>query len=306
MALDYVGNAQRKYPDKAVLYIDKEHGLEEDRMINLGVDPSRVEWKLNPKTGEDALDMMYEACVSDAFSLIALDSIAILEPSAEILSSKGEEVGVTDATNRVGLQGKMMSTAMRRLVRAAWDHNVGGIFINQMRDKVGEMYGPKETTPGGRAVKFASSARVRVQQIGGKESYILRGGETVGHHIEATVVKNRMGAPGQKAGLELYYAAPLDTLGEVITLCLEKDVIVRAGNSYMFNGQKVAVGSEALRQSLVSNSTLKAAVIAALELVLKEESKALPPAPTHVEDGPENIPDDVEKVADPDEPTKEL
>lgn len=268
IALDAVQNAQKQYPELSTLYLDKEHGLDEVRMTNLGVDVSKCMKDLDPKTAEETLDVMTDAIRSDAFSVAILDSIAILEPTAEKINSKGEEVGIAEASNKMGLQGKMMSTAMRRMVQAAFDHDVCVIFINQLRDKLSP-YGPKEETPGGRAVKFASSVRINVHPVSGKDNKYLKDGEQIGHKIAMQTFKNRLAPPMRTAEIDLYYSSPLDTVGEVIALALEFDILTQIGRTYYFGkDNKLAGGAAELRQLLITDYKTRNAITAEVEKII--------------------------------------
>jgi recombination protein RecA len=268
IALDAVQNAQKQYSELSTLYLDKEHGLDEARMTNLGVDVSKCEKDIDPKTAEETLDVLTDAIKSDAFSIAILDSIAILEPEAERVDSKGEEVGIKEASNKMGLQGKMMSTAMRRMVQAAYDHDVCVIFINQLRDKLNP-YGPKEETPGGRAVKFAASVRVNVHPVSGKDNKYMKDGEQIGHKIAMQTVKNRLAPPMRTAEIDLYYSSPLDTVGEVISLALEFDILTKTGHTYYFGqDNKIAGSAIELKQLLISDFNLRSQITAEVEKVI--------------------------------------
>lgn len=261
IALDAIQSSQKQYPQLSTLYLDKEHGLDEDRMTKLGVDVKKCIKDLDPKSGDETLQVMLEAILSDAFSVVVLDSIAILEPTEE------QGVDIAEAKNKMGLQGKMMSTAMRKIVQAAFDHDVCVIFINQLRDKLNP-YGPKEETPGGRAVKFASSVRVNVHPVSGQENKYLKDGEQIGHKIEMTTVKNRLAPPMRKAGIDLYYSSPLDTVGEVISLGLEFDIITQSGRTYFFGEQKLATSSAELRALLINDYKIRHAITTEVEKVI--------------------------------------
>ena len=282
-ALDAVANAQRQYPNLQTLYFDAEATLDLDRAAAIGVDVKAMPKPIIPPNGDAAMDMMYKACMSGGFSTLVLDSIAILMPSEEVVSD------IAESRNRVGLAGKMMSAAMRKLVKAAYDSETLLIFINQVRDKIGDnaySAGPKEETPGGRAVKFAASARISVKALGGKDNVFLGpGGERIGHRIEMQVVKNKLGAPYRKAEMDLFYAAPLDTVSEVFSLGMDTGVITFKGRSYHYG--KVALGNskEEVKEKLFSDFDLKMALMNDVEAIYvkpdditaskEEETKAL-------------------------------
>lgn len=261
VALDAVANAQKQYPKESTLFIDKEHGLDDLRMTNLGVDITKCIYDLDPKSGDETLQMMCDGIASKAFSIMVLDSIAILEPEEE----KG--IDIKESKNKMGLQGKMMSAAMRKMVQLAYDNDVCVIFINQLRDKL-VMYGPKEETPGGRAVKFAASVRVNVHPVPGVENKYMQDGEQIGHKIEMIPIKNRLAPPMRKAQIDLYYSSPLDTVGEVIALGLEFDIITLKGRTYYFGEQKLASSSALLRTLLVSNYEIRRTITAEVEKVI--------------------------------------
>jgi recombination protein RecA len=200
-----------------------------------------------------------------------LDSIAILEPTEE------QGVDILEAKNKMGLQGKMMSAAMRKIVQAAYDNDVCVIFINQLRDKLNP-YGPKEETPGGRAVKFASSVRINVHPVSGKDNKYMADGEQIGHKIAMQTVKNKLAPPMRTAEIDLYYSSPLDTVGEIISLGLEFDIIYQQGRTYYFGQQKLAGNAAELRALLINDyktrNIVTAEVVKVVDSMIHKERTA--------------------------------
>jgi len=264
-ALDAISNAQRQYPDLGVFFIDVERSYDEDRAAKLGVDTKSMGEPHVPENGDTAMDDVYDACMSGAFSVIVVDSVAGLETSEEVIAT------VSEAKNKVGQSGRLMSVALKKIVRAAYTSDTAVIFINQMRDKPGVMYGPTETTPGGRALKFYSSARIQVHALTGKENKFMKGAEQVGHRIEMQVVKNKLGAPYRKATMDLYYFSPLDTISELLELGLQNGVLTNSGTArkqvYNFQGKPIADGEDGLRKRLVEDHDLRLKVMDEIEKV---------------------------------------
>lgn len=269
-ALDAIANAQRQYPDMGAFFVDVERSYDEERAAKLGVDIKAMGDPHIPENGDTAMDDVYDACMSGAFSVIVVDSVAGLETSEEVIATVGE------TKNKVGQSGRLMSVALKKIVRAAYVSDTAVIFINQMRDKPGEMFGPKETTPGGRALKFYSSARIQVRALTGAENKFMAGGEQVGHRIEMQVVKNKLGAPYRKATMDLYYFAPLDTVSELLELGIQNGVVTNTGTTrkqvYAFNGKSIAEGEDVLRKRLIEDHELRLQVMAEIEKVFVQPS----------------------------------
>jgi recombination protein RecA len=222
---------------------------------------SKIEKDLDPKSGDEALQILLEAVLSKAFSVVVLDSIAILEPKEE------QGVDIEQAKNKMGLQGKMMSTALRKLVQAAFETDTCVIFINQLRDKL-DPYGPREETPGGRAVKFASSVRINVHPVSGKENKYMSNGELIGHKIAMQTVKSRLAPPMRVAEIDLYYSAPLDTMGEVMALALEFDIISLAGRTYSYKGNKLGTSAAELKAKFTSDFAFRQEITTEVERII--------------------------------------
>jgi recombination protein RecA len=265
-ALDAIANAQRQYPKQGVFFIDVERTLELDRAAKLGVDIDSMGDPHIPENGDTAMDDLYDACMSGAFSTVVLDSVAGLETSEEVVASVGQ------AKNKVGQSGRLMSVGMKKIIRAAYSSNTLVIFINQMRDVPGVLVGPKETTPGGRALKFYASARISVKQRSEKErspKFLGPGKEVIGHQMEMQVVKNKLGAPWRKATIDLYYASPLDTVSELLELGIQNGILQNVGNKreqdYQFEGKIIASGEDGLRKILMENHSLRLKVMEAIE-----------------------------------------
>ncbi|MBC8330253.1 MAG: recombinase RecA [Planctomycetes bacterium] len=232
-------------------YIDAEHAFDPDYAKNLGVQLDGLRFNLSqPSTGEEGLDICDRFAKSGAVDIIVIDSVAALVPKAEI----DGEIGDTF----VGLQARMMSQALRRLTGAVSKANCIVIFINQLREKIGIMFGNPETTPGGRALKFYSSVRIDVRRIGA----IKQGEEIIGNRTKATVVKNKVAPPFRRAEFDILYGKGLSLEGDVIELGLQHGIVIKAGAWFSCKhpekGEiRLGQGKEAVRQLFKDNPDLR-------------------------------------------------
>ena len=208
-----------------------------------------------PDSGEQALEITEMLIRSGAIDLIVIDSVAALVPQAEL---DGE---MSDSS--IGLQARLMSKAMRKLSGVMNRSECTAIFINQLREKVGIMFGNPETTTGGRALKFYSSIRLDVR----KSEAIKNGSEIVGNKVNIKVVKNKVAPPFKTATVEIRYGEGISKMSEIIDLCVEKDIIHKSGAWFSYNGDKIGQGKEAVRNYLASQPEL----VANLEKQLLDE-----------------------------------
>ena len=263
LGLDCIANAQRQYPDEQVLVIEPEATLDLNRAASLGVDVMKMPPPILPPTGDAALDMVFEACLSGAFSVILFDSVAGIVPSEELL------LDATESKNQVSLVARLMSNMLRKIVLAASHTDTAVLFINQVREKPGEMYGNPETTPGGRALKFYASARILVKPKSGKAEevkYKDADGNLMGHVVEMVVVKNKMGAPFRKAETNLFYTKPLDVMSEIEDLGIKYGVIQKVGRSpYSFGGAEIAKTIDEFRNTVRLDDNLRHSIMDAIE-----------------------------------------
>ena len=237
LALHVVASAQKNGGDAA--YIDVEHALEPAYARALGVDIDSLLIS-QPDTGEQALDIAESLVRSGAIDVLVVDSVAALIPRAELEGEVGDTV--------VGMLARLMSQAMRRLAGAISKNNCTVIFINQLRQKIGVMYGNPETTPGGLALKYYASVRIDVRRI----ETLKVGSEMVGNRTWAKVVKNKVAPPFREAEFDIMYGEGISKVGEIIDLGVKLEIIDKAGAWYTCNGQRIQ-GRDGVREYLLAN-----------------------------------------------------
>ncbi len=228
-------------------FIDAENAIDPMYARNLGVNIDDLILS-QPDSGEQALDIVEVLVKSAAFDLIVVDSVAALVPQSELQGEMGDA--------HVGLQARMMSKAMRKLSGIMNKSETTVIFINQLREKVGIMFGNPETTPGGRALKFYASVRLDIR----KSEAIKNGTDIVGNKVNVKVVKNKVAPPFRTAQLEILYGEGISYLGEVIDLGVQYEIIDKAGAWFSYNGEKIGQGREAVRAFLKGNPSLTAEI----------------------------------------------
>ena len=223
--------------------IDAEHAFDRFYAEKLGVDTDNL-LIAQPDSGEQALDIADELIRSAAVDLIVIDSVAALTPKAEIEGDMGD--------NKVGLQARLMSQALRKLTATINKTQTTCIFINQLREKIGVMFGNPETTPGGNALKFYASVRLDIRKIG----QIKDGDNVVGNQVRVKVVKNKVAPPFRKAEFDLMFNEGISKVGELIDLGTEKGIITKSGSFYSYEGNKLAQGRDAAKNVLRDNPDL--------------------------------------------------
>lgn len=221
-------------------FIDVEHALDPVYAKALGVDIDSL-LVSQPDTGEDALEITEALVRSGAIDVIVVDSVAALAPKAEIEGDMG--------ASHVGLQARLMSQALRKLAGSISKLNCVAIFINQLREKVGIMFGNPETTPGGRALKFYSSVRLDIRKV----EQIKVGGEVVGSRTRAKVVKNKIAPPFREAEFDIMYGQGISRVGELLDLAVSIDVIKKSGAWFSYDGNRIAQGRDNAKQYLLDN-----------------------------------------------------
>ncbi len=221
-------------------FIDAEHALDPVYAKNIGVDIDNL-YISQPDNGEQALEITETMVRSGAIDIIVVDSVAALVPKAEIDGDMGD--------SHVGLQARLMSQALRKLTAIINKYNCTVIFINQLREKVGVMFGNPETTTGGRALKFYSSVRMDVRKI---ES-LKQGGEVIGNRTRVKVVKNKIAPPFKEAEFDIMFGEGISTAGDILDLAAGIDVINKSGAWYAYNGNKIGQGRENAKQYLKEN-----------------------------------------------------
>ena len=223
--------------------IDAEHAFDRFYAEKLGVDTDNL-LIAQPDSGEQALDIADELIRSAAVDLIVIDSVAALTPKAEIEGDMGD--------NKVGLQARLMSQALRKLTATINKTQTTCIFINQLREKIGVMFGNPETTPGGNALKFYASVRLDIRKIG----QIKDGDNVIGNQVRVKVIKNKVAPPFRKAEFDLMFNEGISKVGELIDLGTENGIITKSGSFYSYEGNKLAQGRDAAKNVLRDNPDL--------------------------------------------------
>ena len=224
-------------------FIDAEHALDPVYAARLGVDIDELLIS-QPDTGEQALEICDMLVRSGAIDVVVIDSVAALVPRAEI---EGE---IGDTT--VGLQARLMSQALRKLAGSLSKSNTTCIFINQLREKIGVMFGNPETTTGGNALKFYSSVRLDIRKVTG----IKDGDQIIGNQVRVKVIKNKVAPPFRKTEFEIMFGEGISKVGEIVDLGVEYNIIQKSGSWYSYNGSKLAQGRDATKSLLKDNPEL--------------------------------------------------
>ena len=225
-------------------FIDVEHALDPVYAKSLGVDIDHLIVS-QPDTGEQALEIMETLARSGAIDIVVLDSVAAMVTKAEIDGEIGDSF--------VGVQARLMSAAMRKLTSVISKSNTVAIFINQVREKIGVMYGNPETTPGGRALKFYASVRIEVR----KGEKIVDGGEIIGYTTKCKVVKNKVAPPFKETQFDMIFGEGISRLGEIITMGEELGFIKKSGAWYSYNGERLGQGKEKTKKFLKENDDMR-------------------------------------------------
>ena len=241
-ALHAIAEAQKKGGRCA--FIDAEHALDPVYASKLGVNINELLLS-QPDNGEQALEICEALVRSGAISVIVIDSVAALVPKAEIEGEMGD--------SHVGLQARLMSQALRKLTGIINRTNTVAIFINQLREKVGVVYGNPETTTGGRALKFYASIRLEIR----KGDAIKQGENILGNKTKIKVVKNKMAPPFKTCTVEIMYGEGVSLIGELIDLGADANVIEKSGSWYSYNGEKIGQGKENVKEWLKKNPKIK-------------------------------------------------
>ena len=229
LALHCVAEAQKAGGQAA--FIDAEHALDPVYAKNIGVDIDNL-YISQPDNGEQALEITETMVRSGAVDIVIVDSVAALVPKAEIEGDMGD--------SHVGLHARLMSQALRKLTAAISRSNCVVIFINQLREKVGVMFGNPETTTGGRALKFYASVRLDVRRT----ETLKQGGEMVGNHVKVKVVKNKVAPPFKQAEFDIMFGTGISREGEILDLASECNVVNKSGAWYSYNGERIGQGRE--------------------------------------------------------------
>jgi recombination protein RecA len=258
LTLQVVAEAQKLGGTAA--FVDAEHALDPLYAEKLGVN---VEDLLvsQPDTGEQALEITDMLVRSGAVDIVVVDSVAALTPKAEIEGEMGD--------THVGLQARLMSQALRKLTANIKRSNCMVIFINQIRMKIGVMFGSPETTTGGNALKFYASVRLDIRRIGA----IKKGDEVIGNQTRVKVVKNKMSPPFRQAEFEILYGLGISKEGELIDLGVDNGIVDKSGAWYSYQGERIGQGKENSRQFLIENTDIAAEIEQKLRTALLPEVK---------------------------------
>jgi recombination protein RecA len=223
--------------------IDAEHAFDRNYAANLGVDMSKL-YVAQPDNGEQALEIAEKLISSGSMAVVVIDSVAALTPKAEIEGDMGD--------SRMGLQARLMSQALRKITSIVSKTNTCVIFINQLREKIGVMFGNPETTTGGNALKFYSSVRLDVRRKG----QLKNGDEVTGNETVVKVIKNKVAPPFKRAEFVIEYGKGVNKATEIIDLAVEYDIIHKAGSWFSYNGEKIGQGMESVKILLNENPDL--------------------------------------------------
>ena len=238
--------------------VDAEHAFDRFYAEKLGVDIKNLLIS-QPDSGEQALEVVDQLVRSSAVDLIVIDSVAALTPKAELEGDMGD--------SKVGLQARLMSQALRKLTASINKTNTTCIFINQLREKIGVMFGNPETTTGGNALKFYASVRLDIRRIG----QIKDGEEILGNQTRVKVVKNKVAPPFRKTEFDIMYGSGISRTGELVDLGVEADIIKKSGSWYSYNDEKLAQGREGAKKVLAENADLAGELEAQIMEALKDK-----------------------------------
>lgn len=254
LAIHAMAEVQRQGGIAAI--IDAEHAFDRFYAERLGVDVENL-LIAQPDSGEQALEIADELIRSSAVDLVVIDSVAALTPKAEIEGDMGD--------NKVGLQARLMSQALRKLTATINKTQTTCIFINQLREKIGVMFGNPETTTGGNALKFYASVRIDIRKIG----QIKEGDEVIGNQVRVKIVKNKVAPPFKKAEFDLMFNEGISKVGELVDLGVELGILKKSGSFYSYNDSKLAQGRDAVKNVLRDNPDLAEEIEAKIMEALK-------------------------------------
>jgi len=241
-------------------FIDAEHAFDRFYAANLGVDIENLLIS-QPDNGEQALEIADQLIRSSAVDIVVVDSVAALTPKKEIEGDMGDNV--------VGLQARLMSQALRKLTSTISKTNTTCIFINQLREKIGVMFGNPETTTGGNALKFYASVRLDIRRVTG----IKDGDNVIGNQVRVKIVKNKVAPPFRKAEFEITFGEGISKVGEIVDLGVEHGIIQKSGSWFSYNDTRLAQGRDATKQVIKDNPELAEEIEAKIMETIKDKEK---------------------------------
>ena len=257
LAIHIIAEAQKRGGIAA--FIDAEHAFDRFYAANLGVDVDNLLIS-QPDNGEQALEIADQLIRSAAIDVLVVDSVAALTPKSEIEGDMGE--------NKVGLQARLMSQALRKLTATISKTNTCCIFINQLREKIGIMFGNPETTTGGNALKFYASVRIDIRRV----TTLKDGDQAIGNQVRVKVVKNKVAPPFRKAEFEILFGEGISKIGELVDLGVEHGIIQKSGSWFSYEGSKLAQGRDATKALLKDNPELSEEIEAKIMAAIADQN----------------------------------
>ena len=258
LAIHAIAEAQKQGGIAA--FIDAEHAFDRFYAEKLGVDVDNL-WISQPDNGEQALEIADQLIRSSAIDILVVDSVAALTPKKEIEGDMGDSA--------VGLQARLMSQALRKLTSTIAKTNTCCIFINQLREKIGVMFGNPETTTGGNALKFYSSVRLDIRRV----TSIKDGDQVIGNQVRVKIVKNKVAPPFRKAEFEITFGEGISKIGEIVDLGVQYGIIQKSGSWFSYNGTKLAQGRDATKAMIKDNPELAEELEDLIKNAIVEQTK---------------------------------
>ncbi|QUB78290.1 recombinase RecA [Prevotella jejuni] len=258
LAIHAIAEAQKQGGIAA--FIDAEHAFDRFYAEKLGVDVDNL-WISQPDNGEQALEIADQLIRSSAIDILVVDSVAALTPKKEIEGDMGDSA--------VGLQARLMSQALRKLTSTIAKTNTCCIFINQLREKIGIMFGNPETTTGGNALKFYSSVRLDIRRV----TSIKDGDQVIGNQVRVKIVKNKVAPPFRKAEFEITFGEGISKIGEIVDLGVQYGIIQKSGSWFSYNGTKLAQGRDATKAMIKDNPELAEELEGLIKNTITEQTK---------------------------------